>query len=56
MKHLSLTNRCMIEQYIAYDYSFREIAGEPGYQPSTISREVKKYHAFVTSKPVICSK
>lgn len=43
MKHLSFTSRCMIEKYIAYGYSFREIANELGYQPSTISREVKKY-------------
>lgn len=56
MKHLSLTNRCMIEQYIAYGYSFREIAGELGYQPSTISREVKKYRMFVTPKSVVCAK
>lgn len=56
MKHLSLTNRCMIEQYIAYGYSFREIAGELGYQPSTISREVKKYRTFVMPKSVVCGK
>lgn len=56
MKHLSLTNRCMIEQYIAYSYSFREIAKELGYQPSTISREVKKYRTFVTPKSAVCAK
>ena len=56
MKHLSLTSRCMIEQYIAYGYSFREIADKLGYQPSTISREVKKYRTFVTPKSPTCAK
>ena len=55
MKHLSLTSRCMIEKYIAFGYSFREIAGELGYQPSTISREVKKYRTFVTPKSPHCA-
>lgn len=56
MKHLSLTSRCMIEQYIAYGYSFREIADMLGYQPSTISREVKKYRTFVMPKSPTCAK
>ena len=56
MKHLSLTSRCMIEQYIAYSYSFREIADMLGYQPSTISREVKKYRTFVMPKSPTCAK
>lgn len=56
MKHLSLTSRCMIEKYIAYGYSFREIANELGYHPSTISREVKNYRTFVMPKSVVCAK
>lgn len=55
MKHLSFTSRCMIEKYIAYGYSFREIANELGYQPSTISREVKKYRTFIQPKTARCA-
>lgn len=50
MKHLSFTSRCMIEKYIAYGYSFREIANELGYQPSTISREVKNIEHLYSLK------
>lgn len=54
MKHLSLTSRCMIEQYLAFGYSFREIALKTGYQPSTISREVRNNRTFVTPKSPHC--
>ena len=56
MKHLSLTSRCLIEKYIAYGYSFREIAASLGYHPSTISREIKQYRTFVTPKSPSCAK
>lgn len=55
MKHLNLTSRCMIEQYIALGYSFREIAQQLGCQPSTISREVKNYRTFVKPKKAHCA-
>lgn len=40
----------MIEKYITFGYSFREIAAALSRQPSTISREVQKYRTFITPK------
>lgn len=55
MKHLTLTQRCMIEKYIAFEYSFREIAECLKVAPSTISREVKNNRGFVTPKKAKCA-
>lgn len=59
-KHLTLTDRCMIEKYLTFGYSFREIAKTLNRQPSTISREVKQYRTFIIPKQscegVKCSK
>lgn len=53
-KHLTLTSRCMIEKYLNFGYSFREIAAEIGCQPSTISREVKNNRTIIKPKNPIC--
>ena len=55
MKHLSLTSRCMIEKYITFGYSFREIAKAIGCQPSTVSREVQKYRTLISPKSASCA-
>ena len=55
MKHLTLTQRCMIEKYIAFEYSFREIAECLKISPSTVSREVKNNRVFVTPKKAKCA-
>ena len=55
MKHLSLTSRCMIEKYITFGYSFRDIAALIGCQPSTVSREVQKYRTFISPKSAVCA-
>lgn len=49
-KHLTLTERCMIEKYLAFGYSFREIATAINRQPSTVSREIKQYRTFIAPK------
>lgn len=55
MKHLTMTERCMIEKYIVYEYSFREIAVHLGVAPSTISREVKNNRTFISPKNPKCA-
>ncbi|MBP1545607.1 MAG: IS30 family transposase [Oscillospiraceae bacterium] len=45
-KHLSLSDRAMIERLISMDFSFAAIADKLNRSPSTISREVKRYRVF----------
>lgn len=45
-KHLSLTDRAMIERLLAMDYTFASIAKKLNRSSSTISREVKRYRVF----------
>lgn len=45
----------MIEKYIAFGYSLREIAALIGCQPSTVSREVQKYRIFISPKSAVCA-
>jgi len=40
----------MIEKYLSFGYSFREIATKLNRQPSTISREIRQYRTFITPK------
>ena len=56
MKHLTLTQRYMIEKYIAFEYSFREIAECLNISPSTVSREVKNNRIFIVPKNAKCAK
>lgn len=46
-KHLSLSDRAIIEKYLAQDFSFSYIAKRLSRSPSTISREVKNHRCFV---------
>lgn len=46
-KHLSLTDRTLIERFIVQDYTFTAIAKRLGRSPSTISREIKLHRVFV---------
>lgn len=46
-KHLSLSDRALIEKYIAQGFSFSFIARQLNRSPSTISREVKHHRCFV---------
>lgn len=55
LKHLTLTSRCMIEKYLAYGYTFREIADKTGYCASTISREIRRNRTIVTPKESDCA-
>ena len=45
-KHLSLSDRAMIERLLVMDYTFTSIAKKLNRSPSTISREVKRYRVF----------
>lgn len=46
-KHLTLTDRAIIEKYLALDMSFTYIARRPDRSATTISREVKNHRCFV---------
>ena len=48
-KHLSLTDRAIIEKYLAQDFSFAFIAKQLNRSPSTIAREIKNHRCFVTN-------
>ena len=54
MKHLSFTERCMIEQFLCLGFSFRDIANRLNRQPSTISREIKNYRVFIHPRNAHC--
>lgn len=45
-KHLSLSDRAMIERLLVMDYTFASIAKKLNRSASTISREVKRYRVF----------
>lgn len=45
-KHLSLSDRVIIERQLAMDFTFASIAKRLKRSPSTISREVKRYRVF----------
>ena len=44
--HLSLTERALIEKYLAQGFNFSQIAERLGRSRTTISREVKKHRSF----------
>ena len=46
-KHLTLTDRAIIEKYIAQDMSFSFIAKRLNRSATTISREIKNHRCFV---------
>jgi len=46
-KHLSLTDRALIERFIVQDISYTTMAKRLSRSPSTISREVKLHRVFV---------
>lgn len=50
-KHLSLSERAVIEKCIAQDMTFASIARRLERSPSTISREVLKHRVFVDKEP-----
>ncbi len=45
-KHLSLSDRALIERMIHMDFNFAQIAKKLDRTPSTISREIKKHRVF----------
>lgn len=45
-KHLTLSDRAIIEKYLAQDMPFSYIAKRLHRSPSTISREVKNHRCF----------
>ena len=47
-KHLTLSDRCIIERLLRYDYSFAEISTRLNRSPSTISREIRERRCFAT--------
>ena len=47
-KHLSFEDRCVIEEFLNYRYSFTKIANRLGKDRTTISRDIKK-HRFLRS-------
>lgn len=46
-KHLSLSDRALIERCLVHDYTFATIARKLNRSPTTISREVNKHRVFV---------
>ena len=46
-KHLTLTDRAIIEKYLAQDMSFSFIAKRLNRSATTISREIKNHRCFV---------
>ncbi len=46
-KHLTLSDRAIIEKYLALDVSFAYIARHLNRSATTISREVKNHRCFV---------
>ncbi len=53
-KHLNLIDRCVIENGLVLEQSFREIAASLDCSPSTVMREVRNNRIFVTSSKTIC--
>ncbi|MCQ2081568.1 MAG: IS30 family transposase [Lachnospiraceae bacterium] len=51
-KHLTLTDRARIQNYLEEGYSIRYIAGRLDRSPSTISREIKNH--LIIKSPRIC--
>lgn len=47
-KHLSFEDRCVIEEFLNYGYSFTKIANHLVKDRTTISRNIKK-HRFLRS-------
>ena len=47
-KHLSLSERALIERALVFGKSFSEIAASLNRSPSTIAREVKRHRVFVS--------
>ena len=48
--HPTISNRVKIETYLELDYSIRKIAHLLNRQPSTISRELKRYANYQADK------
>ena len=51
-KHLSLSDRALIEKYIAEDFTFAYIAKRLCRSPATISREINLHRCFVERQEV----
>ena len=45
-KHLSLSDRALIEKFVAEDFTFAYIAKRLHRSPATISREIKLHRCF----------
>jgi len=48
-KHLSFEDRCVIEEFLNYNYSFSKIANRLGKNRTTIARDVKKHRFLRTT-------
>lgn len=48
-KHLSFEDRCTIEDFLNYDYSFSQIVNRLHKDRTTISRDVKKHRFLRTT-------
>ncbi len=49
-KHLSLSDRALIERCLVHDYTFATISRKLNRSPTTISREVKRHRVFVNKE------
>ena len=54
MKHLSFTERCLIEQFLCLGFTFHDIADRLDRQTSTISREIKNNRTFINPRNANC--
>ena len=65
-KHLSFEDRCVIEEFLNYNYNFTKIANRLGKDRTTISDEVRKHRflrnlsdskpcCFESKPPYVCN-
>ena len=54
-KHLSLTERCIIEQCLITGYSIKEISDKISRHVSTVSREILRHRTFIRSTDTKCA-
>ena len=54
-KHLSLTERCIIERCLTFGYSMKETAKQINRNPTTVSREVKNHRTFIKNRKIRCA-
>lgn len=52
-KHLSLSDRALIERSLVHDYTFAAISRKLNHSPTTIPREIKRHCVFLIRKDLM---